>query len=211
MELYFSPLACSMATRITAYEARANIVFIEVDSKTKMTERGQAYREVNPLGLVPALRTDRGDVLTENAAILQYVADQFPSAELAPSGGFARSKLQQWLCFIGTELHKGLFLPLLDKKANDGARSYAIEKYSAGLDLLQDYLQGREYLLERFSVADAYLVTVLSWSIATPVKLKNWPLVAEYVARMHKRPSIARALAEEGPLYVREQERQKSA
>jgi glutathione S-transferase len=114
------------------------------------------------------------------------------------------------LCFIGTELHKGLFLPLLDKKAPEGVRTYAIEKYSAGLDMLQEYLRGREYLLERFSVADAYLVTVLSWSIVTPVNLKNWPVVAEYLSRMQKRPSIARALAKEGPLYMKEQERQKS-
>jgi glutathione S-transferase len=207
MELYFSPLACSMATRITFHEAGATADFIEVDPKTKLTSKGQSYREVNPLGLVPALRTDTGDVLTENAAILQYVADQFPNAELAPRDALGRSRLHQWLCFIGTELHKSLFVPLLDPNAPEGAKTYAIEKGGSRLDVLQDYLRGREFLLERFSVADAYLVTILGWSIVTPVDLAKWPVIAEYVARIQKRPSVARALSEERPLYLKELER----
>jgi glutathione S-transferase len=211
MELYFSPLACSMATRITLYEAGATADFTEVDSKTKLTAKGQAFREVNPLGLVPTLRTDSGEVLTENAAILQYVADQFPSAELAPRDGFSRSRLQQWLCFVGTELHKTLFVPLLDPHAPEGAKTYAITKGTPALDVLQEYLRGREFLLEKFSVADAYLVTVLSWAVVTPVDLRKWPVVAEYVARLQKRPSVARALSEEFPLYKQEQERRRGA
>ncbi len=114
MDLYFSPLACSMASRIALYEADAPARFIEVDPKTKRTLEGEDFLTVNPLGLVPAIRTDDGEVLTENAAILQYIADHFPSAALAPRTGMARSRLHQWLCFIGTELHKAVFVPLLD-------------------------------------------------------------------------------------------------
>jgi glutathione S-transferase len=211
MELYFSPLACSMATRITFYEAGATADFIEVDPKTKLTESGQPFREVNPLGLVPTLRTDDNQVLTENAAILQYVADHFQSAELAPRDAFGRSRLHQWLCFVGTELHKSLFLPLLDPNAPEGAKTYAIEKGTPRLDVLQEYLRGREFLLDRFSVADAYLVTVLSWAIVTPVDLAKWPVIAEYVKRLQARPSVAKAIGEERPMYMKELERRRQA
>src|SRR5258708_1425414 len=118
MDLYFSPLACSLATRIALYEAGAEANFLEVDPKTKVVQNdGSDFFKVNPLGLVPTLRTDDGLVLTENAAILQYVADRFPQAGIATGPGMERSRLHQWLCFIGTELHKGLFVPVLDKKA----------------------------------------------------------------------------------------------
>ena len=122
MDLYFSPLACSLATRIALYEAGAAANYLEVDPKTKMVQKdGSDFRKVNPLGLVPTLRTDDGMVLTENAAILQYVADRFPQAGIATGPGIERAKLHQWLCFIGTELHKGLFVPVLDKTAPAGS------------------------------------------------------------------------------------------
>ena len=122
MDLYFSPLACSLATRIALYEAGAEANYLEVDAQTKIVQNdGSDFRNVNPLGLVPTLRTDDGLVLTENAAILQYVADRFPQAGIATGPGIERSRLHQWLCFIGTELHKGLFVPVLDKKAPAGS------------------------------------------------------------------------------------------
>src|ERR1700755_2432737 len=127
MDLYFSPLACSLATRIAFYEADAEANFIEVDPKTKEVRTdGSDFRKVNPLGLVPTLRTDDGAVLTENAAILQYVADHFPRANIGSGAGMERSRLHQWLCFIGTELHKGLFVTLLDKKAPQDAKTYVV-------------------------------------------------------------------------------------
>jgi glutathione S-transferase len=211
MELYFSPMACSMATRIAFYEAGGSAQFTEVDTKAKRTSTGQPFLEINPLGLVPTLRIDSGELLTENAAILQYVADQFPDSELAPRDPFSRSRLHQWLCFIGTELHKAVYVPLLDENAPEGAKAYALKKSTAPLDMLQKYLQGREFLLERFSVADAYLVTVLTWSIVTPIDLEQWPAVAEYVSRMQKRASVARALGEERPMYLAELERRKKS
>src|SRR5438046_379439 len=108
MDLYFSPLACSLATRISLYEAGATAGFIEVDPKSKrIMDDGSDYRTVYPLGMVPAIRMDDGDLLTENAAFLQYVAERFPDANLAPKSGIARTRLQQWLCFIGTRFASG--------------------------------------------------------------------------------------------------------
>ena len=213
MDLYFSPLACSMATRIALYEAGEAANYLEVDPKTKLVQNdGSNFREVNPLGLVPTLRTDDGTLLTENAAILQYVADRFPKAGLGTSSAIERSRLHQWLCFIGTELHKGLFVPLLDRKAGPEVKSYVLEKNLSRLDYLESYLKGREYLLDHFSVADAYLTTVLNWSMATPmIDFAKYPAVKDYLARMKQRPAIAKALAEEFELYKAELARHKAA
>jgi glutathione S-transferase len=213
MDVYFSPLACSLATRIAFYEAGAAANFLEVDPKTKdVRNDGSDFRNINPLGLVPTLRTDDGTVLTENAAILQYVADHFPKAGIAAAPGMERSKLHKWLCFIGTELHKGLFVPLLDKKASPEVKAYVLEKNLSRLDYLENYLKGRDYLLDHFSVADAYLVTVINWTMATPpVELARWPTLKAYYERLRARPSIARAIAEEFELYKAELARHKAA
>src|ERR1043165_8579270 len=156
MQLYFSPLACSMATRIALYEAAADASYIEVDPKTKLTLNGDDYRKVHSLGLVPALRTEEGELVTENAAVLQYLVRRFPEAKLGPTEGLPYARLQQWLCFIGTELHKSTFAPLLDREAPAAVKSYTLEKSRARLTYLADHLANREYLLDRFSVADAY-------------------------------------------------------
>lgn len=211
MDVYFSPLACSMASRIALYEAGAEARFIEVDPKTKRTLDGDDFFAVNPLGLVPAIRTDDGEILTENAAILQCIAEQYPRAELAPSGGMPRARLQQWLCFTGTELHKALFVPLFDAKATQDEKVRTLEKGDKRLAYLDTYLKDREFLLDRFTVADAYLFTVLNWKIATPVDLKKWPAVEAYYNRLKQRPSIARALSEEHALYAAELQRHKAA
>jgi glutathione S-transferase len=213
MELYFSPLACSMATRIALYEAGADATYLEVDPKTKVVlHDGSDFRKVNPLGLVPTLRSDDGTVLTENAAILQYVADHLPEAGLGTSSGIDRSRLHQWLCFIGTELHKALFVPLLDKKAAPDVKSYVLEKNLSRLDYLENYLKGRDFLLDHFSVADAYLVTVINWTMATPpVELAKWPAIKAYYERIRARPSVAKAIAEEFELYKAELARHRAA
>jgi len=209
----FSPLACSLATRISLYEAGAEANYLEVDPKTKVVQNdGSNFFEVNPLGLVPTLRTDDGLVLTENAAILQYVADRFPQAGISAGAGMDRSRLHQWLCFIGTELHKGLFVPVLDKKAPPEMKAYVLGKGVSRLDYLEKYLAGREFLLDHFSVADAYLVTVINWTMATPpIELAKWPNVKAYYERLRARPSIARAVAEEFKLYQAELARHKAA
>ena len=212
MDLYFSPLACSLATRISLYEAGAEAGYIEVDPKTKrLVEDGSDYLKVYPLGMVPAIRLDDGAVLTENAAILQYVAERFPDANLAPRSGIERTRLQQWLCFIGTELHKSLFIPLFDKKAPEGTAANALAKGESRLAYLNDHLTGREFLLDHFTVADAYLYTVLNWSMATPVKFDRFPAIQDYFTRMQKRPSVAKAFREELALYKAEMSRHKAA
>lgn len=213
MDLYFTSLACSMATRIALYEANAEATYLEVDPKTKRVQQDNAdFNSVNPLSLVPTLRTDDGDILTENAAILQYVADRFPGAKLNAQSARERGQLQQWLCFIGTELHKALFLPLLDSKAPPEMKAYTLEKNLSRLDYLNNYLGGREFLLDRFTVADAYLVTVLNWSMATPqIDFTKWPNVKNYLERLRQRPSIAKALGEELKLFQAEKARHKAA
>ena len=213
MDLYFSPLACSMATRVALYEAGAEANYLEVDPPTKtVLNDGTDFRSVNPIGLVPTLRTDEGVVLTENAAILQYVADRFPQSGLGAAAGIDRTRLHQWLCFIGTELHKGLFVPVLDRKASQDVKAYVLEKNLSRLDYLDNYLKGREFLLEHFSVADAYLVTVINWTMATPpIELAKWPSLKAYYERLRQRPSIAKAIAEEFELYKAEQARKKAA
>jgi len=212
MDLYFSPLACSLATRIALYEAGAEANYLEVDPKTKVVQNDRSdFLAINPLGLVPTLRTDDGVVLTENAAILQYVADRFPQAGIA-AAGMERSRLHQWLCFIGTELHKGLFVPLLDKKAPPEMKAYVLGKGLSRLDYLDNYLNGREFLLDHFSVADAYLVTIINWTMATPpIELAKWPNVRAYYERLRARPSITSAAAEEFKLYQAELARHKAA
>lgn len=213
MDLYFSPLACSMATRIALYEANSDASFLEVDPKTKrVLQDNSDFRAVNPLGLVPTLRTDDGVILTENAAILQYIAERFPDANISAKPGIERSRLQQWLCFIGTELHKGLFVTQLDPKAPADAKSYALQKNLSRLDYVNSHLEGREFLLDHFSVADAYLVTVLNWTQAIPsIDLSKWPAIEAYADRIKQRPSFQKAAAEEFMLYKAELARHKAA
>ena len=211
MNLYFSPLACSLATRIALYEAGADARFTSVDTRAKRVEDGSDFLTVNPMGQVPALRTDEGFVLSENTAVLQYVADRFPAAQLAPPAVAERARLQQWLGFIGTELHKALFVPLLDPTASADVKAYARAKAALRLGILQDHLASHEFLLDRFTVADAYLVTVLNWGQYSGIDLAQWPAVRDYYQRLLKRPSIAKAVSEEFDLYRAEKARQAKA
>jgi glutathione S-transferase len=207
MKLYFSPLACSLSSRIALYEAGADATFVEVNSKTKTTSEGADFLAVNPLGMVPTLALDDGETLTENAAILQYLAERFPDASLAPRDPLGRARLQQWLSFIGTELHKGVYAPLLSPVAPEGAKTFALSKVPSRLSWLSAKLEGRDYALGAFSLADAYLFAVLNWSSVTPVDLAPWPTIRSYHAHLRERPSVARAFSEERALYSREAEK----
>jgi glutathione S-transferase len=204
IQLYFAPLACSLATRISLYEVgapAAGAQFTQVDTRAKRLADGADFYAVNPMGQVPVLRTDEGELLTENAAVLQYVADRFPDAHLMPEGALARARMREWLGFVGTELHKAIFLPLLDPKASEPVRAYARDKIALRFGLLEKHLSGQEFLLGEFSIADAYLVTILNWTMATGVSLASWPALQEYHRRLQKRPSVARAFAEEFEMY----------
>jgi glutathione S-transferase len=197
MDIYFSPLACSLASRIVVYEAGADADFHRVDTRAGRTADGADYRRINPKGLVPALRTDEGEVLTENAAILQYLGDRFG---LNPEG-FERYRLQSWLSFIGSELHKYVFTPLLSPRHDQAAKALAREAAAERFGHLDAELEGREYLLDRFSVADAYMAAVLNWAQAVKLDLAPWPNVVAYRDRLRARPAVARALGEEFALY----------
>ena len=207
MKLYFSPLACSLATRIALYEAGARATFVEVDPRTKRTPDAVEFRMIYPLGLVPALEMDNGELLTENAAILQYVADRYPDACLAPRDPRGRSRLHQWLCFIGTELHKAVYIPLLDRNAPEAVKTYALAKAPPRLEWVASHLARSEFLLDRFSVADAYLSTIFNWSTVAPVDLAPYASIGAYIKRCHARPAVARAFAEERQLYAEELKR----
>jgi Glutathione S-transferase len=211
MELYFAPMACSLATRIALYEAGAEARYTQADTHSKTLADGSDFFTINPMGQVPALRLDDGSILTENTAVLQYVAERFPRARLAPPPGVERSKMQQWLGFIGTELHKAVFVPMLDEKASEEVKRYSREKLQRRMEMLQAHLRGREFLLDEFSIADAYLTTILNWAQATQVDLKQWPEVHAYHQRMLQRPSIAKAAGEEFALYKEEVARRKRA
>jgi glutathione S-transferase len=150
-------------------------------------------------------------VLLENTAILQALADLHPQAAIAPRPGFARSVLQQWLSFIGTELHKALFIPLFDKTQPEASRDKTLQAGARRLDYLQAHLAQREFLLDAWSVADAYLTTVLNWHAATSVDLARWPVIRAYFQRMCARPATARAMAEEAALYAEEMRRHRAA
>ncbi|MGG1948468.1 glutathione binding-like protein [Trinickia sp. NRRL B-1857] len=209
MDLYFSPMACSLATRIAFYEAGYEAQYIQVDTKRKQLQDGSDFFAINPLGQVPVLRTDDGSLLFENSAILPYVADRFPAAKLAPVDGLERARLHQWLGFIGTELHKALFVPLLDEKANDDVKRYAREHVARRMQMLQAHLAAREWMLERFSIVDIYLAVVLNWARYCDVDLAPWPAALGLMKRVMARPAAARGFEEELALFRAELARQR--
>ena len=204
MDLYFLPLACSMASRIALLEADRTANFIEVDTFTKKTPDGGDFHTVNPLGLVPVLRTDDGRLLTENVAVLLYL-------ERLRGGPADDPDLHKWLGFISTELHGRVFSPIFDRTAPAEVKRFAIEKAARRLLYADRHLEGREHLLDRFTVADAYLLTVLNWTQATPVDLAPYPNLRHYLAQGRERPSVKRSIEEELPLYLAEQRRARKA
>lgn len=200
MKLYFSPLACSMATRIALYETGEDAEFVAVDLGAKRAGE-EDFLKISPLGYVPALKADDGQILTENAAILQYVGRRRPESGIVPEVDPALAYLQQWLCFVSSELHAGVFSPLFSRESDEAVKAHALKKAASRFAYLDHALEGRSFLLDRFTVADAYLFTVLNWTQATPIKLQQWKEVSRYHAATSKRPSVARALAVEVPLY----------
>ena len=212
MDLYFAPLACSMSSRITLYEAGAEARFHCVDTKAKrVLSDGSDFNELNPLGMVPVLRTDDGELLKENPAILQYVADRFPAAGMAPPAGPGALPPAAMAEFHRDGAAQGRLHPVARRARPGGRKDYAREKAKLRLSYLDRHLEGRDYLLDSFSVADAYLVTVLNWSQASGIDLAEWPSVHAFYRRTLTRPSVARAVAEERALYAEEQARRKAA
>jgi glutathione S-transferase len=199
MKLYYSPGACSLSPHIVAREAGIAIELEKVDLGKHQTEKGEDFMTVNPKGYVPALRLDDGSVLTEGPAIVQYLADQKPAAKLAPAAGtMDRYRLQEWLTFIGTELHKN-FGPLFNRATSDDAKQTAKTSIAKRLAYLDEQLAKRQYLIgEAFSVADAYAFTILNWTNFVGIDLKAYPNLGAYMARVAGRPKVQEALRAEG-------------
>jgi glutathione S-transferase len=204
MYLYYSPLACSMASRIALYEAGADAHFIYVDGATKKTEAGEDYLAVNPLGLVPALSLDDGSVLTENSAILGYLGDTY-----WPATTEERARRQQWIGFVNSELHVGAFSAILSPRTSDEVRAYALARAAARFAHLEQTLaDGRTWLGgTTFTLADAYLCVVLNWTRVRGPDLAQFPALAAYRDRVARREAVARAFSEEMALYQEEQKR----
>jgi len=203
MDLYFSPMACSMATRIAAYEAGAPINFIQVDTKArpKRTHDGAPFLAINPMGQVPVLRTGDGELIYENAVILQHVADLFPAAGLIAPDGPERRRAQSWLSFVGAELHARTFGVLLAASAPEDAKALARSSAAERFAVLKAHLAGREFLQDRFGVADAYLFVMLVWARYLAMDFTPYPALCAYRDRLQVRPSVARALGEEFTLF----------
>ncbi len=198
MDLYFSPLACSLASRIALYEAGLAANYVRV--KDKQTPEGRDFHEINARGQVPALRLDDGEILTENVSVLEYIADLKPEANLAPQGR-ERVRMRKWLGLINSEVHVGALGPVLSSLAPAEAKAYALERATRALRHIDAHLAGRDWLTDTYSVADAYLAVVANWLQATPIKLSDFPNVAGHQKRVFSRPAAGKAIAEEVALY----------
>jgi glutathione S-transferase len=200
MKLYYLPGACSLASHIALREAGADFELDRFDKASKKTESGVDFLALNPKGYVPALSLDDGDLLTENASVLQFIADANPSAALAPAAGTrARVRLQEHLKFIATELHKS-FSPLFKPDTAEAEKEVAKKRVAQRLDLVETWLgDGREYLLgDSFSVADAYLFVIANWTGPTGIGLERWPHIAAFHQRVAARETVQAAMKAEG-------------
>jgi glutathione S-transferase len=198
MKLFYKAGACSLASHIALVESGLPFEIEAVDLKTKVTAGGADFTKINAKGYVPALLLDTGDVLTEGPAIMQYIADQVPAKHLAPlNDAMARYRLQGWLTFIGTELHKNFSPFFMGASADwkDAARAKLDQRLSHVAEQLanQPYLLGNE-----FSIGDAYLWVVLSWAAHVDFDLGKWPVLTAYQARVGARPAVQAALKAEG-------------
>lgn len=201
MKLYFSKGACSLAVRIAIHEIGIPCEFESVSLKTKKTASGADFLAINPKGAVPALLLDDKNVITENAAIQQYLADTYKATQLLPPiGEFNRYRVLEWLNFVSTDLHKGaspLFNPNLIEEAKEAIFKTNLKK---SLQFVDDHLSQHKYLLndEQFTLADGYLFVVLTWMPYLGIELKNYTHVQRYFDALKGRNSIRQAMTEEG-------------
>lgn len=201
MRLYYSPAACSLAPHIVAREAGIDLTLAKVDlAKHKMAD-GRDFHEVSPNGYVPALELDSGEVFTEAALIIQYLADLKPASGLLPAAGtMERYRAQEWLHFISTEMHKG-FGPLWYPTTPDAVRRQTVHKLEKRFSYIEQRLAGRDYIAgAKFTAPDAYAFTILNWAGPLKVDLSPWPGLQAYVARIAARPGVRAAMRAEGLL-----------
>jgi glutathione S-transferase len=199
MKLYYSPGACSMAPHIVAREAGYQFDLEKVDIPSKKTAGGEDFWQINPKGYVPALTLDNGQVLTEVGVIIQYLADQKPESGLAPKAGtMERYHLMEAVNFAATEIHKqigALFNPKMTPEMKEVQLGVIERRFNA----LEKALEGKQYVMgEKFSVADAYLFTVLNWTGMHKIDLAKWPNIKGFMARVAARPKVQETLKAEG-------------
>ncbi len=199
MKLYYLKGACSLASYISLCELGIKFEAAAVDRATRKTDSGEDFNQVNSKGYVPALRLDDGQVLTENVAVLQYIADLKPEAKLAPPAGtLERSRLVEWLAFLNTEIHKNVS-PLFVPTVHEEVKNFARGNLTRRLDWLENNLGSRNYLMgEQFTVADAYLFVILSWFGHLNIDLGKWPKLQALHQRVKARPAVQQALQAEG-------------
>jgi glutathione S-transferase len=199
MKLYFSPGACSLSPHIVAREAGLNIELVKADIKAKKLEDGGDFWQVNPKGYVPALLLDDGQLLTEGPVIVQYLADRNPASDLVPAAGtIERYRVQEWLNFITSEIHKS-YSPLFNPTASGDWKAGAKANLEKRFAFVAERLEGRNYLMgEKFSVADAYLFTVANWGQYVGIDIGQWPALKAHHARVAARPKVQEALKAEG-------------
>ncbi|MDR7057518.1 glutathione S-transferase [Pseudomonas koreensis] len=197
MKLYFAPMTCSLSPHIVLRELGLPFELIRVNNKTKATADGRDFRAINPKGYVAALVLDNGLVLTEGPAIIQFLADQVPGNALAPANGtWERTRLQELLNFITSEIHGGS-APLFNADIPEPVKEIFRQKLFKRLDYLNKELVNKDYLLSTFGLADAYLFTVLKWLPFFNIDIGDWPELAAFVARIEARPSVQAAIAAE--------------
>jgi len=199
MKLFYMPGACSLAPHIVANEAGLNVELVKVDGKSKKTETDQDFLATNPNGYVPALVLPDGELMTEASVLVQYLADQKPEAGLMPGAGeMARYRVQQWLAFISTELHKAFgpfFKPDTPEATKDANRAHLTKRFA----YVDQKLEGRSYLMgDTFSAADAYLWTVLGWARHVGFDLSPFANIQRFIGTVAARPAVQQALREEG-------------
>jgi len=198
MKLFYKPGACSFSPHIVLREAGVDFTLVKVDLMTKRLENGEDYFAINPKGQVPALQLDDGTLLTEGLAIVQYLADTVPDRQLlAPTGSITRYQALEWLTYIATEFHKG-FTPLFRPDTPEDYKPVARALLEKKLAYINDSLEGKQWIVgTRFSVADAYLFTVLRWAPHVGLTLDGYSNITAYMARVEARPAVAAALAAE--------------
>jgi glutathione S-transferase len=200
MKLYYTPGTSSLFPHIILHEAGLAFAKIKVDEHTKLMDNGGDYRAVNPLGFVPALELEDGTVLTEGAAIVQYIADQVPAKQVAPPNGtLERAKLQSWLNFIASEMQMGCFCPLFYSTTSEAAKAMYRERLASRLGHVDQHLSSQEYMLgKQFSLADPYLLVVLNWARPLDVDLSPYPHLLAHRKRVGARPAVRAAIQAEG-------------
>ena len=201
MKLYYAPGACSLSPHITLCESGLPFDLVKVDLKAKTTEAGDDYTKINPKGSVPALGLDDGTVLTEGPAIVQMIADKAAAKSLAPANGSTeRYRLQEWLNFISTDLHKS-FGPLFAPTLSDETKQFFKDRIAKYFGYADKQLAGKDYLMgSQFSVADGYLFVMLSWAERMKIDISAFPNLTAYKARVAARPAVIKAMTSEGLL-----------